>query len=111
MSQPRSHTTVAQTNHATDNAWLEVKPAGKGSANDCRLFCTSTEDFIVSLIPGAAAAAGVANTAADDLRDADNFLVDGVAGVAFDFNSGVSESIWVKKAAAAATAQSILCLY
>ena len=110
MSQPREMNSVALTNHATNNAWLEVKPRGIGSANTCKLFSNGTEDIQVSLEPGTPGAAGSPN-AADTARDANMVFVNAVVGEVFDFGSGVTEAIYVKKTAAAASDETVTCLY
>ena len=112
MAQPRTTNSIAQTNHATNNVWIEVKPENQNGGDICRLFTNSTEAYNVFV-----AALGVEYTAdpagapstSDAAMLAASFAI--ASGADFDFGGGVTNAIWVSKVAAAATDQQVNCLY
>lgn len=104
MTQPRDTKTVALTNHATNNAWFEVKPQVDNGADQVTLYANGTEDIVFSF------------EATDALRNANMMTVDAVGSLLGNaaiktFVGGCDKAIFVKKLSANASDQNVTAIF
>lgn len=104
MAQPRNIKVVALTNHATNNAWFEVKPAVENGADQVTLYANGVEDIVFSF------------EATDALRNLNMMTVDAAGSLLGNaaiktFAGGCDKAIFVKKLSANASDQNVTAIY
>lgn len=102
MGEHRMMQTTPLTNHATNNFWMEIKPADQNSSSTFDLQISADKDFKLSFAQDDAA------------RDLAHIILNAatfVTGVTFTLGKGVQGSVWAKKVAAGADDVLVKVLY